>query len=359
MFEGLLQRTQETGVSEEIRTGNIRIVDHAEVPGSPVSPNIFNNILMALLGGLTLAIGLAFTFEYADDRIKNPDEMKKHLGLPFLGIVPALFDKNLTTPLIDKGAPNMFAESFRSIRTNVLFSSTDQGGRLVVVTSSTPGEGKTSCRATWPWRWPRQGTVCCWSTGTCANPASTRSFRSAPSPGLSNILVGTSNASANHTGIVLDTGALGHARRNPSPEPGRAARIKAIQGFCRVSDAVLRLGDRGYSARHGGDGLITRGEHGAGVLFVIGAEMTSRRMAQRAVEQLEMGQARFLGAVLNRVDLEHNSYYYSKYYRVGLRRLLRPIRRLNDRRPSFNQHQQSARRRSDRSVEKRHVLAAN
>jgi hypothetical protein len=52
-----------------------------------------------------------------------------------------------------------------------------------------------------------------------------------------------------------------------------------------------------------------------GVLFVVGAEMTSRRIAQRAVEQLEMGQARFLGAVLNRVDLEHNAYYYSRYYR--------------------------------------------
>jgi Mrp family chromosome partitioning ATPase len=52
-----------------------------------------------------------------------------------------------------------------------------------------------------------------------------------------------------------------------------------------------------------------------GVLFVVGAEMTSRRVAQRAVEQLEMSQAKFLGAVLNRVDLEHNAYYYSRYYR--------------------------------------------
>ncbi|HEY5619785.1 MAG TPA: hypothetical protein VIK60_17725, partial [Vicinamibacterales bacterium] len=52
-----------------------------------------------------------------------------------------------------------------------------------------------------------------------------------------------------------------------------------------------------------------------GVVFVVGSEMTSRRVAQRAVEQLEMGQARFLGAVLNRVDLEHNGYYYSRYYR--------------------------------------------
>jgi capsular exopolysaccharide synthesis family protein len=52
-----------------------------------------------------------------------------------------------------------------------------------------------------------------------------------------------------------------------------------------------------------------------GVLFVVGAEMTSKRVAQRAVEQLEMSQAKFLGAVLNRVDLEHNAYYYSRYYR--------------------------------------------
>ena len=51
-----------------------------------------------------------------------------------------------------------------------------------------------------------------------------------------------------------------------------------------------------------------------GVLLGVGAEMTSRRIAQRAVEQLEMGQARFLGAVLNRVVLEHNAYYYSRYY---------------------------------------------
>jgi Mrp family chromosome partitioning ATPase len=52
-----------------------------------------------------------------------------------------------------------------------------------------------------------------------------------------------------------------------------------------------------------------------GVLFVVGSEMTSRQTAQRACEQLENAKAKFLGAVLNRVDLEHNSYYYSQYYR--------------------------------------------
>ncbi|MEE8542686.1 MAG: exopolysaccharide transport family protein, partial [Gammaproteobacteria bacterium] len=143
MFESLLQRTQETGISEELRAGNIRVVDAAETPREPVSPSVFNNLLLALFGGLTLAVGLVFGFEYADDRIKNPDEVKKHLGLPFLGMVPALFGKSVKSPLISDGASSMFSESFRSIRTNVLFSSTDDGGHLIVVTSSAPSEGKT------------------------------------------------------------------------------------------------------------------------------------------------------------------------------------------------------------------------
>ena len=91
MFESLLQRTQETGVSEQLQAGNIRVVDAAEIPTGPVSPNVFANLLLGFLGGLVLAVGVVFGFEYLDDRIKNPDEIKKHLGLPFLGMVPALF----------------------------------------------------------------------------------------------------------------------------------------------------------------------------------------------------------------------------------------------------------------------------
>jgi len=53
----------------------------------------------------------------------------------------------------------------------------------------------------------------------------------------------------------------------------------------------------------------------SGVLFVVGAEMTSRHAAKRALEQLENAQAKFVGAVLNRVDLQRNAYYYSQYYR--------------------------------------------
>src|SRR5665811_241336 len=78
MFDSLLQRAKETGVSAELRSSNIRIVDAAIVPSSPISPNKFRNQLFAVLGGGVLAIGLAFFFEYLDNRMKSPEEIKRY-----------------------------------------------------------------------------------------------------------------------------------------------------------------------------------------------------------------------------------------------------------------------------------------
>lgn len=314
MFEALLQRTQETGVSEELKAGNIRVVDPAERPTGPASPNVFNNLLMALLAGMTLAVGLAFAFEYADDRLKNPDEMKKHLGLPFLGMVPALFDKTVGAPLIGGRVPNIFAESFRSIRTNVLFSSTDEGGRLIVITSSAPGEGKTVVSTNLATALAQAGHRVLLVDADMRKPRVHEVFGQPSSPGLSNLLVG--NATASETiqesataGLwVLSAGTL-------PPNPAELLGSKRFKDFAAFltqyfdwvvldTPPVMAVTDASIAANLA-----------HGVLFVVGAEMTSRRIAQRAVEQLELGQAKFLGTVLNRVDLEHNAYYYSRYYR--------------------------------------------
>ena len=127
IFESLMQRTKETGISGELRTSNIRVVDAAEVPRRPASPNKPTNLALAFFGGTAFAFCLAFFFEYLDNRIKTPDEIKAHLGLPFLGMVPALFEKDLQDPLMSNAVPANFAEAFRAIRTNVLFSSADDG----------------------------------------------------------------------------------------------------------------------------------------------------------------------------------------------------------------------------------------
>jgi capsular exopolysaccharide synthesis family protein len=314
MFEALLKRTQETGISEELKAGNIRIVDQAETPRGPVSPNTFNNLMIALLGGLGLAVGLAFAFEYGDDRIKNPDELKKSLGLPFLGMVPALFDKSITTPLINGGAPNLFGESFRSIRTNVLFSSADEGSRLVVVTSSAPGEGKTAVSTNLSLVLAQAGHRVLLIDADMRKPRVHEVFTRALSPGLSNFLVGAAMPSE----VIQETPQQGLWVMPAGTFPPNPAELLGSKKFRDLTvflqeyfdwviidtPPVMAVTDASIAANLA-----------HGVLFVVGAEMTSKRVAQRAVEQLEMSQARFLGAVLNRVDLEHNAYYYSRYYR--------------------------------------------
>jgi capsular exopolysaccharide synthesis family protein len=314
MFEALLQRTQETGVSEELRSGNIRVVDPAEIPTGPASPNVFNNLVMALLAGLTLAVGLAFAFEYADDRLKNPDEMKKHLGLPFLGMVPALSDKSIVAPLISNSVPNLFAESFRSIRTNVLFSSTAEGGRLIVITSSAPGEGKTVVSTNLSVALAQAGHRVLLIDADMRKPRVHDVFGQALNPGLSNLLVG--NATASETIQESATSGLWvMAAGTHPPNPAELLGSKRFKDFAAFvvqyfdwvivdTPPVMAVTDASIAANLA-----------QGVLFVVGAEMTSRRIARRAVEQLELGQAKFLGTVLNRVDLEHNAYYYSRYYR--------------------------------------------
>ena len=90
VYEALLQRTKETGITGELKASNIRVVDTAEVPRWPILPRRQTDLTTAALSGLVLAVGLVFLFEYFDNRIKSPQEMRAHLGLSFLGMVPAI-----------------------------------------------------------------------------------------------------------------------------------------------------------------------------------------------------------------------------------------------------------------------------
>src|SRR5688572_32146898 len=85
VYDLLLQRAKETGVSGELKTSNIRVVDAAEQPRKPISPRTALNEILALFVGTLLACGLVFFFEYMDSRIKTPDEIRAHLGLAHLG----------------------------------------------------------------------------------------------------------------------------------------------------------------------------------------------------------------------------------------------------------------------------------
>jgi capsular exopolysaccharide synthesis family protein len=315
LYDNLLMRTNEIGVSQDFKGTNIQVIDAAQVPGAPILPQVRRDLMTAAAGGLALALLLAFVFEYFDSRIKSPEEIKAHFGLPFLGIVPVAPEgEGGVAPLLEADSPGAFGEAIRSLRTGVLFSSADDGTRALIVTSTGPSEGKTVIASNLAIALARAGQRTIVVDADMRRPRLHAAVNRGQEPGLSNVLVGdTSLADATTQTAVANLWILpaGHIPPNPAELIG-SRRFAELMKDLRskydwiIIDAppVMPVTDSSVLA------------HSAGpVLFVIGSEMTPRPTALTAVEQLRSVNAKFVGVVLNRVNVERHSYYYRAYYR--------------------------------------------
>jgi capsular exopolysaccharide synthesis family protein len=220
----------------------------------------------------------------------------------------------LTDPLIHNAVPANFVESFRAIRTNLLFSSSEPGGRTVAITSSGPGEGKTLIATNLAIALAQAGGRVLLIDADMRKSRAHHAFKVVPTPGLSNVIVG--DAKASHAVRRTEVANLWFlpAGVHP-PNPSELLGSKRFIDFLATLSAhfewvvidtppVMAVTDSCVAAH------VTQA-----VIFVVGAEMTSRYSARRALEQLEQSKAHVIGAILNRVDLKHNGYYYSQYYR--------------------------------------------
>ena len=316
MYESLLQRAKETTVAGELKTSNIRVLDRAERPRTPITPRTRLNLLRGLVGGAVLAFTLAFFFEYIDSHMKTPDEIRTHLGLSSLGMVPALDAKSWKgeQPIISSGVPPRFAEAFRVVRTNVLFSSAAEGSRTLVITSTGLGEGKTTVAANLAIGLAQADQRVLLIDADMRRPRVHELFGQKQEPGLSNVIVGNAKASESVRkttvpGLWVLT--AGHTPPNPAELLGSQRFREFLTSLKEHFDWVLLDTPPVMAVT---DAVIASNLV-SGVVFVVGAEMTSRHAARSAMEQLAHGRAHFVGAVLNRVELDKNSYYYSQYYR--------------------------------------------
>lgn len=141
LYNALLQRYKEIGVSAGVGTNNISVVDPAKLPDGPSSPRLVLNLLLALLVGIAVAAAGTFALEQIDEGIKDPGDIPRILGLPVLGVVPKIANQNLIELIGDR--KSAVSESYLSARTNLQFA-TDHGvPRSFMVTSTQPAEGKS------------------------------------------------------------------------------------------------------------------------------------------------------------------------------------------------------------------------
>jgi uncharacterized protein involved in exopolysaccharide biosynthesis len=88
LYEAVLKRLKETGVTGGLETNNVSVIEEAVTPRAPIRPRKAVNLLIAVVAGLLVGVGTALTLEYFDTTVKTPDDVERYLGLPVIGIVP-------------------------------------------------------------------------------------------------------------------------------------------------------------------------------------------------------------------------------------------------------------------------------
>ena len=312
VYQSLLQQQKELRVVSNSRTNNVQVMDRAEVPGAPFSPNARRDWFTAIVAGLIVALGLAFGMEYLDDTVKTPDDVTGRLRLPMLGLVPAV--PGTQVPLLSETVPNDFGEAFRSLRTSLVFTASPDGPRVVAVTSSHPLEGKTTTACNLGIVLALGGSRVLLVDADMRRPGLHTVVGVPNETGLSHLLVGQARVrdavqkTSQQNLFVISAGRI---PPNPS-ELLTSDRMNALVDNLRSgpfdwviidTPPVLAVTDAVLVSRSVGS-----------VVFVIGSEMTRRMHAERAIETLSAGRPKSIGAVLNRVDLNRNKYYYSRYY---------------------------------------------
>lgn len=141
-YDALLQRLKEVSVSDDLGSNLLQVVDSAQPPRYPFKPNKLRGILLALLLSSTLGIGLAYAIELIDDHIKGPEDVKNKLNQIIMGVIP--ISKNPDELQNELSNPqSSLSEAYASLRTNLQFSGADGGPRIIQITSTTSGEGKS------------------------------------------------------------------------------------------------------------------------------------------------------------------------------------------------------------------------
>jgi capsular exopolysaccharide synthesis family protein len=313
VYEALLQRQNELRVSSNSHANNVRVVERAEVPGGPVTPTGRRTWLLSIAIGLVAAIAVAYGLDYMNDTIKTPDDIARHLKLAFLGLVPAV-EGDGHPLLASSHVPHDFGESFRSVRTALISKYDPSGAKILVFTSAQPLEGKTTAAVNVAMALAFGGARVLLVDGDMRRPGLHRPLRLTNERGLSQVLTGQARV-RDVIQRTVDPNLLaitaGRTPPNPSElltsERMRTLLTNLVHGpfdwIIIDTPPVLAVTDAVVVAP-----LVS------GVVFVVGAEMTRRRLAERALETVLSTRPKQVSILLNKVDFERNRYYYSRYY---------------------------------------------
>ncbi|MBN1779754.1 polysaccharide biosynthesis tyrosine autokinase [bacterium] len=330
----LREKYEENRIAEVGHLGSVRSIDRAKPPKKPISPKKKMNLIFGFFVGIGLGVGITFIREYMDNTVKSIEDME-HMGFTVLGSIPFItaesVGKNgkgengeinrIESRLITHFAPKSpISEAYRSLRTNIQFSQADQKIKTALITSSVPGEGKSTTVANLAITFAQMGARTLLVDADLRRPVLHGIFGCSRNNGLTNVLVGRSTLEeAVHVTRVegLNLMASGTLPPNPSELINSKMMEKLISKASGLYDIVL-FDTPPVIAVTDAAVLATKVD---GVVLVTRSGETDRDVIYRSKTQLEKVNAKMLGVLMNgvNVNMMYGSYYqyYQYYYYSG------------------------------------------
>jgi capsular exopolysaccharide synthesis family protein len=335
LYDGLLQRMKEIGVAAGAQTNNIALIEPARIPGAPFRPNMQRSLIIGLVLGLAAGLGLALMLEFLDRTIRMIEDLERLVDRPVLGMIPLVKSRGRDGARLKKRprvvenpehsishysaihTSSPVSEAFRSLRTSLSFSTAQGMPRILMLTSSMGGEGKTTSAINLGTVLAQNGSRVLLIDADLRKPRVHREFNRPRTPGLTN-RIANFETTGEENGTICPTHVpglfimpAGHSTPNPAELLNSPRLGKVIESCRRVFDyividapPILGLADSLILSRQV-DGII----------LVVRAGETTRENFKISIKRLGQVKAPVLGMVLNGVDLENPQYaYYASYY---------------------------------------------
>lgn len=326
-YEGVQRRIEQIVLTRATsrQDENMFVIEDARAPRMPMWPNIPRNLLLGLCAGLFVGALVAFLLDVLDTTLKSKEDVEKLLGLPVIGFVPRIAKvtrvrvgtrslKVSAEQLALYDSNSAVAESFRSIRTGLGYVLPADHSRALLVTSATPGDGKSLVASNVAASFAQRGDRVLLVDADMRRPRQSAIMGLEDDEGLSNLL--SENGSARGLGAVcvspvanLDVLSAGPPPHNPAELLGSEAMRAFIERATQVYDWVIFDAPPMNAVA---DPAIMMG-HIQHVLFVVRSFHTRREQALIATEMIRNSAACSASVILNTVDVP-TAYHAHPYY---------------------------------------------
>lgn len=309
LYDALVKKMKEKGITEENQTVNVWVLDKATLPKFPASPRKKRNLALAIVLGLFGGVGLAFFFEYLDNTVKSPEDIEDRFDIPVIGTIGLFKDKHetLVQNILSK-SKSPLSENFKSLRTSVFLSSADTPPRTLLVTSMSPGEGKSSISACLAAAIAETGKKTLLIDADMRRPVQHTNFAIENTSGLSSFLAGVSSKDLINKDIAenLDLICSGPIPPNPSELLSADRTEKMIHRLSETYDMIIIDSPPLINVT---DALILS-QRVDGIIIVAHAGSTTYEMINKGLKLLTDNSAPVAGMVINRFDAKKSGYYY-------------------------------------------------